>query len=314
VTTRASRSVLLIGLGAGVTALGAVLAVQVGPDQALAIGGVGVAIALAGLAAAVHGAQRRLAQQVRLLTETRRRVDRTDSRLRRDAYRTRSSLDSLPSDVVRLDRAVDALAPGARRLPGLGGWAVTTATLLTMLDEVHRRPGAVTVLECGSGTSTLFLALAIRERGLGGRVVALESDPVFAEQTRRELRAHDVGDHAVVVDAPLVDVVLPGEDEPRLWFDLGGLPADLGAVDLLLVDAPVGSTSVQARYPGYPMLRDRLAPGALVVLDDTDRPDEAAILDLWLALDPGTRRLERIGYNTRSTFLRVDGGGPFTHV
>lgn len=242
-----------------------------------------------------------------LIAETHLQVHETSRQVARDSFRMRTSLDTLPTDIVRLSRTVDALTPGARRLPGLGDWAVTPSTLLSMLDEVYRRPAAVVVLECGSGSSTLFFALALRERGLGGRVVALESDAAFAEETRRHLQEHGVHELACVIDAPLVDVVLPGEVEPRLWFDLSGLPDDLPPVDILFVDGPVGGTSAQARYPAYPMLAERLAPGALVVLDDTDRPDETAILDLWKGLGTGERQLEASWRNVRSTSFRVIG-------
>jgi predicted O-methyltransferase YrrM len=239
-----------------------------------------------------------------LVAETHQAVMRTTDQLARDSLRVRTSLDTLPSDIVRLGRAVNLLAPHEQRLPGLGDWAVTPATLLTMLEEVYRRSGPVTVLECGSGSSTAFLALALRERGQGGRVVALESDSVFAEVTRERLRGFDIDDVATVVDAPLVDVVVPGREEPALWFDLAGLPPDLPPVDLLFVDGPVGGSSSQARHPAFPLLASRLAPGAMVVLDDTDRADEQAILRQWLESDTGGR-LEPVGRNVRSTFLRV---------
>ena len=242
-----------------------------------------------------------------LVAETHQAVQRNVHQMARDSLRVRTSLDTMPSDIVRLMRTADLLAPATPRLPGLGDWSVTPSTLLTMLDEVYQRRGPVTVLECGSGSSTLFFALALRDRGLGGQVVALESDPAFAEETRQRLRAHGVQDLASVVDAPLVDVAVPGEDRPLRWFDLGGLTDDLPQIDLLFVDGPVGSSSVEARYPGYPMFADRLAPGALLVLDDTDRPDERAILQRWLEFGPPDRRPRQVGTNVRSTFLRLPG-------
>lgn len=243
------------------------------------------------------------AQGLALLGEGRRATDRIESRLQTDHHRFRTSLDTLPSDVLRLQRFSDLLAPDATGLPGLGDWAVTTGTLLAMLDEVYSRPGPVTIVECGSGSSTLFLALALRDRGLGGRVVALESDAAFAEETREHLRRHGVDDLATVVDAPLADRDLPGRPT-RPWFDISGLP-DLASIDLLFVDGPVGGSTFEARYPAYPVLGNLLTPGALVVLDDTDRPHETAIIAQWLDLSVAGRTLSVERTNVRTTFFRV---------
>jgi hypothetical protein len=206
---------------------------------------------------------------------------------------------------VRLARTSERLVPSGEDFPGLGGWAVTTSTLLGMLAEVYRSTAPVTVLECGSGSSTLFFALALAQSESGGRVVALESDPGFAEQTRGHLRRLGVDHLALVVDAPLVSQEIPGGDE-RLWFDLTDLP-DIGPVHVLFVDGPVGATSVEARYPAFPCLADRLAGGGLVVLDDTDRPHEKSIQERWTNEEHAGRRLRVERTDVRATYFRVDG-------
>lgn len=241
--------------------------------------------------------------EVELLGSTHQTTLRLEARQQVDHHRFRTSLDTLPSDILRFARRADRVAPEATTLPGLGDWAVTTATLLTMLDELYSRSGPVSILECGSGSSTLFFALALAERGQGGQVVALESDAAFAEETREHLRRNGVDSFATVVDAPLVDREDP--DGPvRPWFDLSGLP-EIGGVDILFVDGPVGGSTYQARYPAYPVFGPSLSPGALVVLDDTDRPHETAIVERWLAGPVAGRRVTRERTNIRSTFLRV---------
>ena len=93
-------------------------------------------------------------------------------------------------------------------------------------------------------------------------------------------------------------------DESRWWFDTSGVP-ELSDIDVLFVDGPVGGTSHRARYPAFPVFADRLAPGALVVLDDTDRPHEREIFRQWLSEEHSGRRLSRYRKNVRSTFFRV---------
>jgi hypothetical protein len=75
---------------------------------------------------------------------------------------------------------------------------------------------------------------------------------------------------ATVVDAPLVDA----------WYDpaaLDGLPER--GVELLIVDGPPAARG--SRYPALPLLADRLAPGAAILLDDTDREGERKAVERW---------------------------------
>ncbi|WP_051326319.1 class I SAM-dependent methyltransferase [Glycomyces tenuis] len=162
-----------------------------------------------------------------------------------------------------------------RALPELHGWA-TGADLARFIYQQVAVHGRSNVLECGSGSTTVVLAYAMRARG-GGRVTSLEHEPRFAEATRAMLRERGLGEWAEVVDAPLTDVKL-GEDVCR-WYDTAHLPD--GPIDLLLVDGPPASVGPGARYPALPLLADRLSEDATVLLDDTRRPDERAIGERW---------------------------------
>jgi predicted O-methyltransferase YrrM len=188
-------------------------------------------------------------------------------------------------------------------LPALGGWAATARSVLAIVEEIQRAPGPVTVLDCGSGSSTVLDALLLKQRGAGGHVYALEADPAFAAETRGYLRAHGAEDFGTVVDAPVTEVVLPDGDRAP-WYDVAALP-DIGQVDVLFVDGPIGSIAHHARYPAFPLLADRLADGALVVLDDTNRPDEKEIVRRWVEEEHAGRRLTVLRTHGRATLLRV---------
>ena len=47
------------------------------------------------------------------------------------------------------------------------------------------------------------------------------------------------------------------------------------------------------RYPALPLLHLHLAEHALILLDDTNRPDERLIAQRWLAEIPGLQQDER---------------------
>jgi glycosyltransferase involved in cell wall biosynthesis/predicted O-methyltransferase YrrM len=170
--------------------------------------------------------------------------------------------------------------------PNLGGWAASPDVMLMLANEVLAlRPS--TVLECGSGASTVWLGLVVRELGLTSRIVALEHDEVFAEATRRELERHGLGDVAEVRTAPLrAAESLPRHPTP--WYDEDAV-GDLQDIGLVFVDGPPGSTGPLARYPAVPLLRDQLADDCVVVLDDAARDDEREVADSWLGLLPDFR-------------------------
>jgi len=212
-----------------------------------------------------------------------------------------------PLDLLRRDlqRDVSALlglyalvdAPGG--LPAPGGWAATPETLLALVSEIRNAPRVGTVVECGSGTSTVWIALALRQRG-GGRLVSLEHDERFAAQTRRRVAELGLEDLVEVRTGALVEQSVAGRTVT--WFDddiLGGIDD----VSLLFVDGPPGHLGAGIRFPAFPKLRSRLAPGAVVMLDDVDRPDERGVLEAWLELDPTDSGLELRAMTDRAAVL-----------
>ncbi len=177
---------------------------------------------------------------------------------------------------------LSAVLPANDVLPATRGWAASPDLLAVLVDLViTERPSLV--VECGSGASTLWLALTMRRFEIDGRIIALDHDPVFGGKTRDFLARHDVRDLAEVRDAPLESFSLDGETYSwyarRAWQDLTG-------IDLLFVDGPPATTGHQARYPALPLLSGSLSPAATAVLDDLVVPDMQKVLRLWLDAYP----------------------------
>jgi predicted O-methyltransferase YrrM len=160
--------------------------------------------------------------------------------------------------------------------PSTRSW-VASPDLLHFLFQVSRKPEFERVMECGSGLSTVILAYGLKAKG-SGRVIALEHLPEYASQTEALLNEHGLEDWAEVRLAPLEERDVA--DAPWLWYCTRAVPND--PIDLLLVDGPPGSTGSLARYPALPILYENLSPGAMVILDDHNRPDEAEIARRWL--------------------------------
>lgn len=157
------------------------------------------------------------------------------------------------------------------------GWAAHGDLLLEAVRAVlTERPGLV--LECGSGTSSIWLGYACRQLGERHRVVSLEHDPEFADQTRQMVDQHGLNSHVDIRTAPLQPYQVL--DTSMLWYSLDAV-ADVISVDLMLVDGPPKATQAYARLPAVPLLRDRLHPGTLVLLDDAKREEEEVIAKRW---------------------------------
>ncbi len=175
----------------------------------------------------------------------------------------------------------DLVAPQAA-VPPAGGWAASPDLLLFCVDTLLAdRP--TTVVECGSGVSTLYLALAAEQHGLATKVVALEHDERFAEATRALLERHGVSGRAEVRFAPLEPSSVPGHETP--WYAESALEG-LEDIGMLIVDGPPTATGPQARYPAVPLLKSRLAARCVIVMDDLIRESDHETADAWSELLP----------------------------
>jgi len=227
------------------------------------------------------------------------RWDRLTVRLGRDRVELQRQLLAMAQLLPR----IDASAP----LPAPGGWAAEASTLLHLSDLIQRhRPRLV--VECGSGTSTVWLGHVLR--GTGGRLVALEHDGGYAEQTREQLRAHGLSDVAEVRHAPLQELTIGGEE--LTWYDTDAVQ-DLEQISLLFVDGPPQGVHKTVRYPALPVLGPRLAPGALVVLDDGHRPGEQEVVKRWLDETEGLHlHQDSVDLAVTFGFGHTEGSVPYT--
>jgi len=156
--------------------------------------------------------------------------------------------------------------------------AMTASGFAVVCAEVASRDRP-SVLECGSGFSTLKLAELTHERG--GRLVSLEHDELWATRVRSNLAAAGLAETARVTLAPLQRHPLARDG--LLWYADQALRFLPRRIDLLLVDGPPAfePETDLSRYPALPALAERLAPDAIVVLDDIDRRGELQVLEAW---------------------------------
>jgi len=125
------------------------------------------------------------------------------------------------------------------------------------------------ILELGAGISTLVMADQLSLSGLGETswVTSLEEDSHQAERINRFLRRNQWGFPDLVEHAQLVDG----------FYDWAPFVGE--EFDLLLVDGPSGQHQSRAKASRlFPYLA---VEDAVVVLDDTQRPYEASVVQDW---------------------------------
>ncbi|MFD2079505.1 Methyltransferase domain-containing protein [Actinopolymorpha cephalotaxi] len=192
-----------------------------------------------------------------------------------------------------------ALGGVDRPMPPTRGWASSPDLLLLLATLVEREEPSL-VVECGSGTSTLWLAMLLRRFEIKGRVVSLEHHEPFVEAAWATVLRHDLAEYVEVRYAPLESFEFDGTTyqwySRQAWEELDG-------IGLLFVDGPPGELGRHARFPAFPLLVDKLAPDAVVVLDDLIRPDEQEVLERWLAARPDYHA-ERVSLEKNAALLR----------
>lgn len=181
----------------------------------------------------------------------------------------------LSSALTQLDRCLQSgVKPDTRLVDRLvrgwsnEAWSASSALLTAVLDWLPRSTG--TIAECGSGISTLVLATAART--MRRDVFSFEHDPLWAtrllEAMPERLR--------LTVDLCLTPIRSYGEFD---WYSLEGVtpPRDIGFV---LCDGPPGKTR-GGRYGLGPVMKSYLTRGCIVLLDDTQRSSEHAVVLRW---------------------------------
>jgi glycosyltransferase involved in cell wall biosynthesis/predicted O-methyltransferase YrrM len=187
--------------------------------------------------------------------------------------------------------ASESSKPAAAITPLNPGWQLSPQAMQEVVRHVLLDQPKV-VVECGSGASTMWIGRALRRVG-EGRLISLEDSADWVAIVTGLLQ-HEGLSSVEVRHAPMEPIKVAGHEQP--WYSASAL-ADVEEIDLLLVDGPPGRTNKLARYPALPALRDKLRPGATVMLDDCHRRDEKETLSRWLAEVPGlslVRQVDRL--------------------
>lgn len=180
----------------------------------------------------------------------------------------RSALSRLEQDLRSGTRPKMTLLHRLARGWGNQWWSASPNLVTAVLDWLPKTTGPI--LECGSGLTTLVLAVAAAQSGRP--VISLEHDQEWADRVLAALPDHLCA-HVTLRLTPIKEF---GEFD---WYSVS--PDDLPPrIGLVLCDGPPGGTR-GGRYGLAPVVAKRLAARCVVLLDDTQRPGEHTVLERW---------------------------------
>ncbi len=151
-------------------------------------------------------------------------------------------------------------------------WALTSQALL-WIQQFIQVQDIRTIVECGSGLSTILFAAQKLDR-----VLSLEHDFNWYTYTRHRLQEKGLLKY---VDLQLCNLRQLALNRTLVkWYDIDAIASF--PTDLILVDGPPGNSSLLARYPAPHLLKAFVKDGTWILLDDYYRLAETQIVALWL--------------------------------
>lgn len=158
----------------------------------------------------------------------------------------------------------------ARLIYGWGNesWSADTEYLLSCLEHAQTCRGPI--LECGSGLTTLLIGAVAQQSG--NVLCSLEHHAEWGNRVARRLKQYRI-DSVHMSIQPLKNY------SGFTWYE----PPCAELADqyaLVICDGPPGSTR-GGRYGLVPVMKSRLAPGCIILLDDANRAEEQVIAKRW---------------------------------
>ena len=187
----------------------------------------------------------------------------------------------------------------------LGVWAIDRDTVERVWNLLHQEEPC-TILECGSGVSTIVFAKYFAERqGLTHKrfqIISLEQNLDWIERISAQLKWLDLAAYVKILHAPLSDQGAYFISDDELGQALNGELADW-----IFIDAPSGPPG--CRRQTLPMLEPFCRPGARWLLDDAFRDGELDFLRQWRERF-AVAGIWPIGKGLATGFVRPNLGGP----
>jgi len=178
-------------------------------------------------------------------------------------------IDALSS----IHNLIDLNAP----LPIMHSWRANSDYVHDALTDIIQK-GKGSVIDIGSGVSTLVFAYGLKKNGTG-KVYSLEHSEKYYHETLRMIKTHKLEDYCEIHLCPLKEYTIDGKT--WLWYDISRIDFNKDEIALISVDGPPGNTQEHARFPAVPLLKDHITELTTVFLDDAHRQEEKDIAKIW---------------------------------
>ena len=156
-------------------------------------------------------------------------------------------------------------------------------TLAAILNDIiiNQRKS---IIEFGSGVSTLAISNLIKKNNLKCSFVSIEDNKEWFDYINSFLSRNDLQKDVKIIYAPLENNDLVLED--NLWYSMQALNNGISKeskISLAIIDGPAAwKPKIRlSRYPAIPYLINFLAEEYSIYLDDTNRKGEKEVFSLW---------------------------------
>ncbi|PHQ28661.1 O-methyltransferase [Leeuwenhoekiella nanhaiensis] len=163
-------------------------------------------------------------------------------------------------------------------------WTMTPQAIVHALNIIAiTKPKAV--IEFGSGATTIYIAKLISMENRYVQFYSVESDELWMSQIKELLIQQNLEKYVKFIHAPIVQIESNiAFQNQKKWYDPKIIRKKIESVDhfdFVIVDGPWGATTPYARYSAFPVLKDLTSTSTKWLLDDTDRPEEMQIAEMW---------------------------------
>lgn len=164
-----------------------------------------------------------------------------------------------------------------------GGWSIDSFLAKFLATHLlENKPG--TIVEIGSGSSSILIAQCTKKIGYTPKHIAIDHEHRYLELTKKTAALNGVEKRIEFHECPLKEIDIPGHK--GAWYHDVLNSIDSNKIDLLIIDGPPEQTCAFARYPALPMLYSQLSEECTIILDDSSRDDEKNIIKKWMELYP----------------------------
>ena len=202
------------------------------------------------------------------------------------------------------------LFPDSTVLP-FSPFSLNPNTILHIINDlqVNKRNS---VIEFGSGISTLIMAKFIKSNGLTTQVLSVDHDVKWSTYIEEELIKHNCSEHVTLLVAPLCEI--NNDQYSGQWYNQTIIKKaiDQKTFDMLLVDGPSAREHKHVRYSALPVLFNALDENFIIFLDDIRRQGEREILEKWEVMFHNVKKDVIVNYDVNKVYAVIKSPGGFS--